>query len=360
MVQFLEGGTLESHIQRHHQAGGGKKGASKGSSGKEEYGTGCGYAFTDERGMIWFDEEEEWEFACLIPKVERPREKGLLKMFGTKVRGDDADEWEQFGEEDTMGSALEDEDEGEWDEDELASFGGDVASRRPAQSVLKMPKDKKDKKKGIRRRRSKSKASLPRQPPSPRASRSVAPTHLKEEFLATSFTPSPSKSSPPRPTPSTSSKPRHTANPTPTPTTPSSRFALFKRVRSASHFNITTTSSSTLPVPPPTKKTPYSKPNTANNGLASLSSMGAGGGITWNWTEMPKVVPQPRRQETNSSDERPSTSTSGGERERPSVDSVKPSVKAAKRLGIEGGVVVSLVPESSQVSKTKKGFFGRK
>ncbi|KIJ34842.1 hypothetical protein M422DRAFT_34934 [Sphaerobolus stellatus SS14] len=366
ILQFLEGGTLESHIQRHHQEAGLGKTAKNNnfasmapSSTVRDDPNVCGYAFTDERGMIWFDEEEEWEFACLIPKVERERERGpkIKRMFGRgKAREGEEEEWEQFRgesteEEEGVGSGAE-ESEPEWDGDDLASFGGDVASRRPQQSVLKMPKEKKDK--GRRRRRSLKGASGSK-PHSPTASSRRPATSgsgsksLKQEFLATSFTPSPAPPSPKRSSPK-SRPPAAALNNT-------SRFGLFsksqpkpqgqgQRSRSASAFHIP---SASLSVPSfNAKKAPYS----TNNSVTSFHShtQATADQVQWNWTEMPgsKAVGP-----NNSSPGRSSTAGSGS---RPSTDSVAPPMKAARRLGIEveGGVGV-MVPMMKE--EKKKGWW---
>lgn len=295
LLQFMEGGTLESHMQRHHAAPG------KGPRGQQGAGDEVvhGYAFTDERGMIWFDEEEEWEFACLIPKVDRGEKKGRLRrMLGTKKREEDDEEedaWERFG--------SEDEDEG-WvigdanADDDLGSFGGDVATRRPEQSVLKSrPKGKQ------RRKRASSGSKKPATATATATAATLDTQSVRQEFLSSSFVPSPTRPAAQRAVPPQTPKP--------------SSLALFKR-RSASHSHLPTT----LHVP--ASHALYAK--SANPSAVTLAD------VQWAWTEMPAAG-------------------------RPSGRSVSPPSAAAKRLGIERGLV-SLEPP--MLKKKKGGLFGRK
>ncbi|GJJ13255.1 hypothetical protein Clacol_007506 [Clathrus columnatus] len=104
LLQVLEGGRLEDHIRRHHKHFG--DGALEEArdynfkdGDKSSVNGPRGYTVTDERGMMWFDEEEQWEFKELLPKedeairgdaVPQPavtqKQTGLRKLFGASKK----------------------------------------------------------------------------------------------------------------------------------------------------------------------------------------------------------------------------------------------------------------------------------
>lgn len=112
LLQVLEGGKLEDHIRRHHQHfGEGALEEARDRNFKDDrngsFKNPGGYAITDERGMMWFDEEEEWEFKELLPKedeasapavsVAAAKPTGLRKLFGaSKKPGYVITGWETF------------------------------------------------------------------------------------------------------------------------------------------------------------------------------------------------------------------------------------------------------------------------
>lgn len=196
MLQFMEGGTLDSHIRRHHVHARQSTGFATGT--KED--VVHGYPFTDERGMIWFDEEEEWEFTSLLPRMRSHPRKGIKKLLGKRRDEQIDDGWEDFVEDEELDEDVDLEvllarkdDALRARDDDLASFGGALegpwAERRPGSSVLKLPKSKNERK---------SKLSGPIIPSIPPLLLEpvLATTHsqkevvaLRNEFLATAFTP---------------------------------------------------------------------------------------------------------------------------------------------------------------------------
>ncbi|KAF8509601.1 hypothetical protein BU17DRAFT_70384 [Hysterangium stoloniferum] len=371
MVQFLEGGTIESHIKRHHASAGQGKAhtgfAIDGQGAVEE--VAHGYAFTDERGMIWFDEEEEWEFACLIPKREESGRAGKLRRFlGTSKGRDGADveeEWERFG----GGEEGEEEENAEEEgvdpeallaredddllagQDELASFGGDVQARRgPPQSVLKISSAKE---KRARRRNRKTPGPAPISTPgTPQHSRN--PRMLKEEFLSSSFAPAPA---PPSPTSSrsianTKSSPRTRtkSKPAPPPSSfnsnanananppPPRTFSLFKR------SNRSTPTVNNDFQPRHAKHPSFSASTTTLRGGSVLDAPDVASPspsleVQWAWTEMPRprTSTNGRPSTSTGTSGRPSASTCVGTEDARMVSMPLPRA-AAKRLGIvEGG-----------------------
>lgn len=207
MIQFLEGGSLESHIRRHHvHAGQGT--AHTGFATGADLDVAHGYAFTDEQGMIWFDEEEEWEFACLLPRPRpQQRRRGIKRLLGRRREEESEAEWEEF--------VAEEEDEEEVDptvllarkdddlcagHDDLVAFGGALegawARDRPGRSVLNLPDSKQERKHKRTGWHASPPATLLATQPVRAWDVHARTTALKNEFLATAFTPPPSRTSP--------------------------------------------------------------------------------------------------------------------------------------------------------------------
>ncbi|KAF8576859.1 hypothetical protein K439DRAFT_601379 [Ramaria rubella] len=333
MIQFLEGGTLESHIRRHHiHAGQGT--AHTGFATAPTDDVVHGYAFTDERGMIWFDEEEEWEFACLLPRTRPQRRRGIRRLLGKRQDDEGEDDWEDFVEADEEEEDVEVEvllarrdDDLRAGDDDLASFGGALegawARARPGRSVLDIPDSKAERK---RKRAGRIISSVPVPTPALTPEPTLSITALKEEFLASAFTPPPARTSPSL-TLSTSTFQRTTS--------PSGRRPLFQRQHRAGQ---------------------------------SFSSLGAslrGGDVLDRETSF--AIPlSPTVEWATASTEmlgRVSSESSSCSLFAPQVEglpdvrlrSVSPPPAAARRLGIDPSMAVSLQP----VISYKKGGFGR-
>lgn len=375
MIQFLEGGSLDSHIRRHHvHAGQGTAHTGFAIDGKED--VAHGYAFTDERGMVWFDEEEEWEFTCLLPKTCPQRRQGIKRLLGKRRDEESGDEWEDFmGQEDKdveeeldaeVLLAREDDDLLACDDD-LASFGGSLDgtwARGPSgQSVLKLPKSKTDNKsnkgKAVRSILPSTSAPPPAQvPPTIRSPHERTAT-LKQEFLSTAFAPVPTHSSPP---PFPSQRPRAT-----------SPFRMFTRGATSIDDN----SSRTLFQRHKHAARSIAKMNipTGNQSFATMGASLRGGDIL-DGPAARSVPPSPTVQWASVGDEpsscKSTTSTlippaTTETRHRPvspcpnpklRLKSVSPPPAAARRLGIDPSITVSLEP-FTDVSK-KQGFMSVK
>jgi hypothetical protein len=240
LMQFADGGNMDANIKRVMEAQ-----AQAAAVG------GVGDVYRDGQGGIWWDADEEWEYAHLL---------GGEEQFGV-------DEWVQFGRDEKASAHAAAADEvrrgsvstvstqdsdldacytmqpAEDHDDDLAAFGSELASmalQKPGMSVLSLPprphraakhmrkpeylvdiafqshnspsspnsprfhvgassSPTKAKPRGKARRRP---APLKLTPPSPAAKQAhnippIDPEKVRKDFLENSFTPSPTAASPP-------------------------------------------------------------------------------------------------------------------------------------------------------------------
>ena len=353
MIQFLEGGSLDSHIRRHHvHAGQGTAHTGFATNGNED--VAHGYSFTDERGMVWFDEEEEWEFTCLLPRTRPQRRRGGFKRFLGKRRDEESgDEWEDFVQEEEEDLEEDMDPEARDDalrtrEDDLASFGGALEGTwmrgHPGQSVLKLPETKMERKRKEHKKVGGIGSSAPATLPARATATTRAPREqisaLKDEFLATAFTPSTT-----RPSESSSQRPRA-----------ASPFRMFTRATTSMDDNATT-------------RPFFHRHKNPSVGSQSFASMGGSlrGGDVLDATETVSVPPSPTVQWATKEDAtltHVSNATCAAETRRripsppPNPESwvrcVSPPPAAARRLGIEPSTAVSLQPLAAEESMKKK------
>ena len=172
LMQFVDGGNVESNVKRVMDA-----------RAKVTANGGVGDVYRDGDGGIWWDEDEEWEYAHLLG-VDTDKGKG-------KDEGEDKGEWVQFGEVErresvttvsTAQSRDSDLDKGyivqpiEESED-LRALGSSLASHTLTQPCP-------------RTRPRRRPAPLKLTPPSPVYKRaSNSPSSAKRDFLASSFAP---------------------------------------------------------------------------------------------------------------------------------------------------------------------------
>jgi hypothetical protein len=71
LMQFADGGSMESHIKRVMEAQAKAVGGNGGGVGGGGVGGGVGDVYRDGQGGIWWDAEEEWEYAHLLGGEER-------------------------------------------------------------------------------------------------------------------------------------------------------------------------------------------------------------------------------------------------------------------------------------------------
>jgi hypothetical protein len=362
MIQFLEGGSLDSHIRRHHvHAGQGTAHTGFATEGKED--VAHGYAFTDERGMIWFDEEEEWEFTCLLPKTrpQRRRGGGFKRLLGKRRDEESSDEWEDFVqdvEEDVEETDPEvilgqEDDVLRAREDDLASFGGALAGTwaraHSGQSVLKLPEAKTDRKRRGRKTARGIVSSAPTLPSAQAPETTRTPREriaaLRKEYLTTAFTPYLTRSSE-----SPSQRPRE-----------ASPFRMFTRAATSTDDK--------------TSRPFFQRHKNASTGGQSFASIGTSmrGGEVLDATETVSVPQSPTVQWAIREEIMPRGSNVAFAaetlRRTPSpphppqsrLHSVSPPPAAARRLGIEPSTAVSLHPLADGTKKRKlKGVMGFK
>ncbi|KAF8166626.1 hypothetical protein K438DRAFT_1730731 [Mycena galopus ATCC 62051] len=215
MMQFADGGSLESHAKRvmAHQAK---------SAGP---GVGVGEIFRDGNGGLWWDEDEEWEYAHLLAGEER------------LVAGANDMQWVQFDEQDKENDELErrgsvSTQDSDLDarylvqpaeDEEMVNFVP-LTLRRPGMSVLALPSRPRRAAKHLHKPEflvdaafgaprspkftppSKPKGSARRRPAPLNfklvrmAAPAVVPTgDVRKDFLASSFAPAPATAPPPPP-----------------------------------------------------------------------------------------------------------------------------------------------------------------
>ncbi|TFK71668.1 hypothetical protein BDN72DRAFT_428045 [Pluteus cervinus] len=145
LMQFADGGKMESHVKRVMETQAKAAGGSSGPAGVAD-------VYRDANGAVWWDQEEEWEYAHLL---------GGEQADGTMA--DEEMEWVQFGVEPdvkegdrdptAIASLAVDDRRGSVDSDlnpefimrpedmndDLAPFGGATTSRKPGMSVLAIP-----------------------------------------------------------------------------------------------------------------------------------------------------------------------------------------------------------------------------
>ncbi|KAJ7272697.1 hypothetical protein B0H12DRAFT_1215786 [Mycena haematopus] len=96
MMQFADGGSLESHAQRVMAAQARAAGP----------GVGVGAVFRDANGGFWWDEDEEWEYAHLLANQPQQQNDGQWVQFGAQGKENDED-MERRGSVSTQDSDLD-------------------------------------------------------------------------------------------------------------------------------------------------------------------------------------------------------------------------------------------------------------
>lgn len=139
LMQFVDGGSMESNIKRVMEAQA-KAGA-----------TGVADVYRDGEGGIWWDQEEEWEYAHLLSGGEDGATHGMGDLEWVTFGGDKSpsgslvDTDERRGSVSTQDSDLDPryivQPTDHLDTDDLAVFGSALAPtiRKPAMSVLALP-----------------------------------------------------------------------------------------------------------------------------------------------------------------------------------------------------------------------------
>lgn len=140
LMQFVDGGSMESNIKRVMEAQA-KAGA-----------TGVGDVYRDGEGGIWWDQEEEWEYAHLLAAGEDGAAHGMGDLQWVTFGGDKSSSANPNVDEERRGSvSTQDSDldpryivqpTDHLDTDDLAVFGSalaPLATRKPAMSVLALP-----------------------------------------------------------------------------------------------------------------------------------------------------------------------------------------------------------------------------
>ncbi|KAG1738971.1 hypothetical protein EDB19DRAFT_866768 [Suillus lakei] len=140
LMQFVDGGSMESHIKRVMEAQA-KAGAA-----------GVGDVYRDGEGGVWWDQEEEWEYAHLLAAGEDGAAHGMGDLQWVTFGGDKSPSANPVVDEERRGSvSTQDSDldpryivqpTDHLDTDDLAVFGSALApltTRKPAMSVLALP-----------------------------------------------------------------------------------------------------------------------------------------------------------------------------------------------------------------------------
>ena len=153
-MQFADGGSMDSHVKRVMEA------QAKAAAGHGAQSVGVGDVFRDGKGGLWWDQDEEWEYAHLLggEQVVGGGEEEM-EWVQFDVPGDDEDKENDgalaiagLAGEDRRGSvSTQDSDldsryimqpADEQPDDGLAAFGGALAPltlRKPGMSVLSLP-----------------------------------------------------------------------------------------------------------------------------------------------------------------------------------------------------------------------------
>ena len=334
------------------------------TGGKEDIAHG--YSFTDEQGMIWFDEEEEWEFASLLPRTRPPqRRRGIKRLLGKRRDEESGDEWEDFVEEGELDEDVDPEillareDDGlRLRDDDLVSFGGALegpwARGRSGSSMLKLPKSKIERKsKRVCQIISSTLTPLSEPVPATTQCPRERVVALKEEFLATAFTPPPVQTSP------STAQPFRATNP----------FRIFGRT-SSTEVNASRTLFQRHHCP--TRSALNANAAAGGQSFANMSGTLRGGDIldatvTFSVPQSPTVEWADLKNEPlpDVSSLAPATETSWRSPSPPPdpetrSKSVSPPPAAARRLGIEPFTAVSLQPfvntAKKQTSRSLRGL----
>ncbi|KIJ65448.1 hypothetical protein HYDPIDRAFT_110518 [Hydnomerulius pinastri MD-312] len=142
MMQFADGGSMEDNIKRVMEA-----------QAKAAGGHGVGDVYRDGEGGVWWDQEEEWEYAHLLAEGEEGATHGTGDLQWVTFGGDSSPSapFGGAGEERRGSVSTQDSDldpryivqpTDQLDADDLAVFGSalaPLATRKPAMSVLALP-----------------------------------------------------------------------------------------------------------------------------------------------------------------------------------------------------------------------------
>jgi hypothetical protein len=199
LMQFADGGHIDSHIKRVMEAQ--AKAAAVG---------GVGDVYRDGQGGIWWDVEEEWEYAHLLGGEEQVGVDEWIQFGEDKKALAEADEEIRRGSVSTISTQDSDLDvryvvQPAEELDDLAAFGSALASmslQKPGMSVLSLPPHPRRAAKHMRKPEYLLDIAFPRNPGSPTSPRLYAspcssPTKAKPKGKARRR-PAPLKLSPPR------------------------------------------------------------------------------------------------------------------------------------------------------------------
>ncbi|KAF9233845.1 hypothetical protein BU15DRAFT_66217 [Melanogaster broomeanus] len=141
LMQFADGGSMNDNIRRVMEA-----------QAKAAGGNGVADVYRDGEGGVWWDQEEEWEYAHLLAEGERGNAHGTGDLQWVTFGGDSSpsvprDEGdERRGSVSTQDSDLDPryivQPADQLDTDDLIMFGSalaPLATRKPAMSVLALP-----------------------------------------------------------------------------------------------------------------------------------------------------------------------------------------------------------------------------
>lgn len=140
LMQFIDGGSMESNIKRVMEAQ-----ARAGAPGVSD-------VYRDGEGGVWWDQDEEWEYAHLLAGGEDGAAGGMGDLGWVTFGGDKSSSANPHVDEERRGSvSTQDSDldpryivqpTDHLDTDDLAVFGSaltPLATRKPAMSVLALP-----------------------------------------------------------------------------------------------------------------------------------------------------------------------------------------------------------------------------
>ncbi|KIJ21055.1 hypothetical protein PAXINDRAFT_125697 [Paxillus involutus ATCC 200175] len=141
LMQFADGGNMDDNIRRVMEA-----------QAKAAGGTGVADVYRDGEGGVWWDQEEEWEYAHLLAEGEEGNAHATGELQWVTFGGDSSPSvGDNAGEERRGSVSTQDSDldpryivqpTDQLDADDLAVFGSalaPLATRKPAMSVLALP-----------------------------------------------------------------------------------------------------------------------------------------------------------------------------------------------------------------------------
>lgn len=171
LMQFADGGSMDANIKRVMEA-----------QAKASGGMGVGDVYRDGQGGIWWDQDEEWEYAHLLADGPETGANGTGELQwitfngGTSPSAMAVDSEERRGSVSTQDSDLDPryivQPSDALESDDLVMFGSalaPLATRRPAMSVLALPSRPRRAAKHLRKPDYLVDVAFPRVPLSPRS-----------------------------------------------------------------------------------------------------------------------------------------------------------------------------------------------